>query len=211
MVQIEETSDVREENTKSQKSKKRGRPKGSNSYYVMKNGKFKKEDLFLYTPENTLPKTDIARFLQQCDNMLMLLDARTVNQAELEEIAKVYREGIIVDAMLRTITDNEDGTVAADPTTINSLDKILKTVEKRKENLSIRAKDKENARDLSSQITMMDVIASVGADVDGSTPEALELNKRLEEEGKKLTSTEKFMEEKTGNIFEEEESISDSD
>jgi len=203
-----------EKKTAPKKKKKMGRPRGSITYYTMKNGVFKKDDLFLYAPEDTIPKGEIRRFLQQCDNMLMLLDARTVNQAELEEIAKVYREGVIVDAIFRGLTqggdENANGSVILDATTINSLDKILKTVEKRKENLAIRARDAEKARNLSSQVTMMDVVSEVGSEVEKMENESKIFNRELEEAQEKLTKTEDFMGERVGHIDTREDSISDS-
>lgn len=183
------------------------RKKGSKNIYTMQNGHITQDDIFLYTPQDTIPSTELKRFLQQCDNMIILLDARTVNTAEIEEIAKVYRESVILDRVYREWATSEAG---IDPTQINSIDKLLKAVEKRKENLDVRAKDRQEKRDLSSQVTMMDVIAQVGPEVEKLEKKAIEEQHILEAEAKKLTSTEDYMSDKGVKTEPKDGTVSDT-
>lgn len=173
--------------------KKKGRPFGTTKTYRMKNGYYKPEDVYLYTPEDTIPKDELNRFLRLCDEMIVLLDPRTINKAEVEEIAKVYRESIIIDSVYREFA--KEGS-ALDPTMVNSLDKIVKAVEKRKENLAIRASDRQESRNFNKQLTLMDVISEVGSDVEKMEQEEKEIKNRLEQTNNNLSKVTEFIDDK---------------
>ena len=140
--------------------KKRGRPPGRKNRYTMQNGHITEDQIHLYTPENTIPVEHRSRFLELCDKMINVLDARTVTDPEVEEIAQYYRDRLVLDEIYKSIADPHVG-IAADTTLIRHLDNLSKQLERRKENLQIRAKDRANARDLTRQKTMMDLLGEV--------------------------------------------------
>jgi hypothetical protein len=143
----------------SKKSDNRGRPKGARNK-ALSNGVITTDDIFLYTPEETIPKKYVDRFLKLCDNMIITLDANTVTEPEVEEIAQYYRDRLFLDELYSSINDLEVG-VAADTTLIRSLDSLSKQLEKRKENLQLRSKDRADQRKLTKQKTLMDLLGEL--------------------------------------------------
>jgi hypothetical protein len=172
---------------------------GRKGAYKMKNGVVTRDDIFLYTPENTIPATELDRFLEQCDNMIIMLDPRKVNKSEVEEIAKVYRESMVADKVYETLA--EEG-ATLDPGIMVSLDKLLKAVEKRKENLAIRASDKEESRDFNKEFTMIDILTQSVNEVDRMEQEEKELSVQMKSVEKSISKVEEFVEDKVTEINE---------
>jgi hypothetical protein len=117
-------------------------PKGAGRRrrYRLKNGEITEDQILLHAPKETIPEKAYDRFLELCDEMIIMLDAKTVNNADLEEIAKYYRDSIVVEKIYETLADPESADAGLDVTLVNQLEKITKQLEKRKENLSIRAR-----------------------------------------------------------------------
>lgn len=165
-----------------------GRPK---DIYKMENKEVSAVDVFLYVPPDTIPAAQLKRFLHLCDQMFIALDAKTITRPEIEEVAQYYRDRILLDELYKTIASSEGG-LADSRAIISNLDSMSKQLEKRKENLQIRAKDRQEARKLTKQKTMMDILAEV--DEQKVEEEMKKLAETLNKVAATTTSTEKYME-----------------
>lgn len=137
-------------------------PSKAGTNYHMRNSFISEHTIFMYVPEKTLPPDTRNRFLQLCDAMVMSLGAETVNAMEVEEIAQLYRDVLQSDEICETI--NAAGFDRSDPDNrvlLDHYDKLNKQIEKRKENLNIRTKDRKEARNLSSAKTMLNLLDEV--------------------------------------------------
>lgn len=165
------------------------------SKYHMRNNHINEDALFLYTPIDTLVAYSENRFLQLCDHMIMTLGPETVTMNEVEEIAHLYRDVISADKLYTTINspsfDNSD---IENKIILDQFDKLNKQIEKRKENLAIRSKDRKDARDLSKTKSVLDLIDGIKrTDLNAATEE---LANKYQEISKQYKSLEEYMEPK---------------
>jgi hypothetical protein len=133
-----------------------------NSQFHMRNNYINESVIFLYVPQETLPMGTRDRFLMLCDQMIITLGAETVTTTEVEEIAQLYRDVISFDEMCKMINDASfDKKDYENKVLLDHFDKMSKQIEKRKENLNIRTKDRKESRDLTKSKTMLDLIDEV--------------------------------------------------
>lgn len=79
---------------KTNRRRNRGRPP---KRYRMTNGKFTKEDIFLYVPEPLFTDETQYRFLELCDNLLISLELDHLSSLDIENVAYYCRDLIISD------------------------------------------------------------------------------------------------------------------
>jgi c-di-AMP phosphodiesterase-like protein len=133
-----------------------------NAQFHMRNKFINENTIFLYTPLETLPMGSRDRFLMLCDQMIITLGAETVTMTEVEEIAQLYRDVISFDDLCKILNDvSFDKKAYENKVLLDHFDKLSKQIEKRKENLNIRTKDRKDARDLTKSKTILDLIDEV--------------------------------------------------
>jgi len=112
-----------------------GRPRKE---YEMTNGSVNPEELYVFTPENTIPDGETNRFLQLCDMMILEMHAEELTPSDVDAVAqynqlRMFRDKICADMAEQNITDISF---------ITQLEKLHKQQEKHLENLKLRRKDR---------------------------------------------------------------------
>jgi len=135
-------------------SKKRGRPRKYHSY-EMTNGVIDAKKIFLYVPAISLPLEEIDRFLTMCDLLIKELGPKIVSQTDVKDIATLYRDTIVRDAMYIVIAECKG---AADKSTITDVEKISKQIDTTQKSLKVRAADRQEDRKNNKDLSMVDIV-----------------------------------------------------
>ena len=191
----EEDNDLTVSGSSTEESEKNfktgGKQKGFKALFKMKNGKFKPEDIFLYVPRDSIPESDLNRFLQLCDLMIIDLGAPSVSYTDLEEISLIYRDSIFINKQFKLFSEASG---ALDTSMVKQVETLNKNLEQRKENLGSRFVDKGKKREANSTKTITDLIASFEDKSKELEQQAEALQKEISENKKeKFTSTAGYM------------------
>jgi len=163
------------------KTKSKGRRGRPPKEYVMTNGNVSAEDLFVFTPRETIPDRQVNRFLQLCDMMISEMHAEELTPSDIDAVAQCNKLRMFGDKICKDMAEQE----ITDISFITQLEKLHKQQEKHLENLKLRRKDRH--------------IGKIGSTGKSLTELARELddisNDRMEEMQKKSESeVEKFEE-----------------
>lgn len=162
----------------------------------LKNGKVEEDKLFLFVKRESLPATEIPRFLQLCDTYIISLGADTLSDTDVEEIALYYRDRIYADRIYETFASSN----TTDANLIGQIDKLNKAIEQKKLNLGSRFIDKGKKRQDTSGESMMDLFAHFqDKKPDIEAMAAAKKSEVKENKAKNFTRTEDYMAEKMAN------------
>ncbi len=202
----EPTHDEVLERLKEQKAQKRrrGRPSKEDPG-VMRNGAISENKIFQFVKKESIPKSELPRFLVLCDLMIESLGAKTLSETDIEEIAMYYRDRIYMDMIYEEFAnaydgESSDGEGGLDTNMLKQIESFNKALEKKKENLGSRFIDKGKKRDeLLKGKTLIDLLSEYQ-----DTPENFEKlvkdhKRELEEKSKEFTDPLQYMEKKVGS------------
>lgn len=192
MTSEQSKEDKIDKELKKVKKRKPGRPKGitTKQRFKMSNGEVSEDQVFLYTPESTIPSKDKRRFLMLCDLMITSLGPTTVSEADIEEVALYYRDRIYCDHMYEVFAEAQ-GTV--DTNMVSQLEKFNKSLEQRKQNLGSRFIDKGQKRKESKGESLIELFSKYESTGDSLEDRAKEMKSKIEEGKKNYTTTRDYM------------------
>lgn len=158
--------------------------------YPMKTKKITAEKLFLFVSQDTLPPTEINRFLRLCESMILSLGEDSLSDNDVEEIALIYRDRIYTDRQYSIFAKAE----ALDTSMVSQIEKLNKALEQRKANLGARFIDKGKTRkDANLGDSFVSLFNYFTENKDLQTAKGLEKQKQIEDNKAKFTSTADYM------------------
>lgn len=171
-----------------------GRPKGSVKYQIQ-NGIVDEDKLFLFIKKETIPVSEQKRFIDLCDRFIQSLGADTLNDADIEEIALIYRDRIYMDLAYEIFAQAK----AIDSTMVTQIEKINKSLEVRKMNLGSRFIDREKTRNKDTSNSFLDLFNYITENKEEEEGKATEVNKKIKENKKQFTDVHDYMKNKLSN------------
>ena len=128
--------------------------------YVLTNGLVSADDLFLFTPQNTIPGVELNRFLELCDRMIKEMQVEELTSSDIDAVAQYNKLRMFDDMICESMSghgkdkknskdkdckdgdDEEETQKFTDLGFITQLEKLSKQRDKHLENLKFRRKDR---------------------------------------------------------------------